>query len=154
MISPREPEVYRQLLDRAYRHFLEQRPMSDYAVNLLMNTILLNLLEEPVQLDTRKSIEGLTDSIINRHGKGITVETMAASMGLSVKQFTRHFIRANNTTPHQFLIKARINHAMYLLEETGLSVNAIADELDYADAFTFSRQFKKVTGKSPTTFRG
>lgn len=154
VFTPKDPEAYVGLLNRMYRHFLEQKPLSSYAINVLMSQLLLNLCEEPDQLDTTGQIQSITSSIIRRHGKDINLSTMAEQMNLSTKQFTRLFQKENHITPHQFIIKSRVNHAKYLLEESNLPISVIALELGYTDAFTFSKQFKKVTGLSPTNFRG
>lgn len=48
----------------------------------------------------------------------------------------------SGSTPTQFLLRARINHAQQLLSESTLSVRAIAQGLGYGDIYFFSRQFK------------
>lgn len=153
LITPKDPERYDLLFNRLYHHYLEQKPLSSYAINTLLSQILLNLCEEADQSDTNNHIQSISRKIIQKHGNGINVTSLAAQMNLSTKQFTRLFQKENLITPHQFIIKTRINHAKYLLEETHLTVSEIATELGYSDAFTFSKQFKKVTGISPSTFR-
>lgn len=152
-LTPRDPHVYEQLLNRMYQHFLEQKPESEYAINVLLNQLLLNVCEEPKNVDTASKIKSITDQIIYTHGKDINVPSLASSLGLSTKQFTRIFVKYNHVTPYQFIISTRINHAKYLLEDTSTSIVSIANELGYADSFCFSKQFKKTVGLSPTSFR-
>lgn len=152
-LTPKDPLVYEQLLNRMYQHFLEQRPESEYAINVLLNQLLLNVCEEPKNMDTSSKIKHITDQIIYSHGKSISVPSLASSLELSTKQFTRLFVKHNHITPYQFIISARINYAKYLLEDTSTPIIDIANELGYADSFCFSKQFKKNVGISPTNFR-
>lgn len=153
MVTVDHPDLYQDLLDRTYHHFLEDGPNKDFAIHALMAQLLLTLVEIHPSTDILTMIHTITSKIINTHGKEMTIDHLAAQIGLSTKQFTRLFHQSNHTTPHQFIIQTRINHAKYLLEETNLSIKAIALELGYADAFTFSRQFKKVAGIPPTIYR-
>ncbi len=49
--------------------------------------------------------------------------------------------------------ESRIQTAKALLAELPLSVSDVADRLGYCDIYYFSRQFKDVTGESPTQWR-
>lgn len=153
MVTTDHPDLYEQLLDKLYQYFLEQGPNKDFALHTLMAHLLLNIVDIHPMTDVASLMTTITSTIINHHGKEVTIESLAKQVGLSTKQFTRLFRQYNHTTPHQYIIQTRINHGKYLLEETTLSVKAIALELGYADAFTFSRQFKKVVGIAPTTYR-
>lgn len=153
MVTVDQPMIYQSLLDKTYQHFIEQGPNADFAIHVLMAQLLLHLVEIQPSTDTSAMMKGITTKIINMHGKGLMLSDLASQVGLSTKQFTRLFHQTNHTTPHQFIIQTRINYAKYLLEESSLSIKAISLELGYADAFTFSRQFKKVVGIPPTTYR-
>ncbi len=153
VIMLREPHVCHALLNSAYQHFLEQGSTSSFAMDSLMRQVLLEICATSEPVDSSVHIDALTRNMLQKHGKNITITSMAKEMGLSTKQFTRLFHKHTHMTPHQYLIKTRINYAKYLLEETTMSIHDIALELDYADAFTFSRQFKKIVGASPTTFK-
>ncbi len=43
--------------------------------------------------------------------------------------------------------------AQKMLADNDLSIKEIALELGYSDAYTFSKQFKKLMGLSPTEFK-
>lgn len=151
--TPKDPLVYELILNRMYQHFLGQKPESLFAINTLINQLLLNVCEEPQNIDITEKINSISNYIIMKHGKDVDVISLADIMNLSVKQFSKLFTKYNQITPHQFIIKTRINYAKYLLEETNLSVGMIAEELQYNDPFCFSKQFKKVVKVSPTSYR-
>jgi transcriptional regulator GlxA family with amidase domain len=82
-----------------------------------------------------------------------TVESWAREMHLSPAHFSRVFKAATGQSPRDYLIGARLSQARHLLIETNLAVGEIAERLDYADVFFFSRQFKQKTGLSPLQYR-
>jgi AraC family transcriptional regulator of arabinose operon len=56
-------------------------------------------------------------------------------------------------TPGEYLIRLRMAEAKALLTGSSQSVTRIAELLGYRDIYTFSRQVKARTGRSPTAFR-
>lgn len=65
----------------------------------------------------------------------------------------RIFRRVTGKTTRQILIDARLEKARRLLRNTNLSIAQISDEIGYENQFYFCRQFKAVTGFSPSVFR-
>lgn len=85
-------------------------------------------------------------------GKELSVETIARECGLSEYHFFRLFKATFGISPHQFLIRKRIERACELLQHPGLSISEIAHQCGFSDIFTFSKSFKKHTGFSPTHY--
>lgn len=74
------------------------------------------------------------------------------------KQFnytTDHIIRlfkaSNGVTPHQYILRKRIDIAKSMLRQT-LSASIIASQLNFSNVHNFSATFKKITGVSPTEY--
>ncbi|MEX0655139.1 MAG: AraC family transcriptional regulator [Phycisphaeraceae bacterium] len=86
-------------------------------------------------------------------GDGLTAADLAAHIGLERDYFARLFRRSFGCPPRTWLLRERVRNAAHLLVESDLPVYAIADAMGYADVAQFSRQFKRVTGRSPRTFR-
>jgi AraC-like DNA-binding protein len=78
---------------------------------------------------------------------------IAASAGLSVPHFHRGFRRAFRTTPHEHMLRRRMDLAQQLLSGTGDAVGQIARTCGYEDQFYFSRVFTRWSGLSPERFR-
>lgn len=78
---------------------------------------------------------------------------LARQFGFSPHHFGRIFRRITGKTPIKALIEARIDHAKKLLVTSALNVSEIAGSLNYDNVFYFSKQFKAVTGMTPTGFR-
>lgn len=94
------------------------------------------------------------DAYIREHfARPITLEQLTAIAGLSIAQLERHCKRIFQLTPRQMIHKARLGEASRLLQED-LSITEIALRCGYTDHSAFSRQFKAMTGASPSEYRG
>ena len=58
-----------------------------------------------------------------------------------------------NMSPQEFLMNFRMEKAASLLCDTQSPINAIAYEVGYVDALSFSKAFKRRYGMSPSEFR-
>ncbi len=121
----------------------------------LASTLLLAVLQQvvaeyeyPVQdLDPR--IERACEWMEAHPERRLTVAEMAAHAHLSAQQFVRLFRAQLGMTPKQWHIQMRCRYAQGLLQQGAGSVQQVAGLLGYADAFTFSRQFKTTMGYPP-----
>jgi AraC family transcriptional regulator len=78
---------------------------------------------------------------------------LAASAALSPFHFLRVFRRVTGTTPHQYLIGARLRLAARLLLDTSRPVTQIAYDVGFDDLSNFVRTFHRVIGCSPRAYR-
>lgn len=88
-----------------------------------------------------------------RLGERCGSEEILAEMGLSYERIRKIFATQMGVSPHTYRIRRRLDRACELLHEETLSISEIAEHLGYADPFTFSRQFKKERGASPSAYR-
>ncbi len=88
-----------------------------------------------------------------RPGQRLGIPELAANAHLSCSQYTRRFTRLTGDPPNRFMMKTRIHRACILLRDSPLTIEEVADALEYQDAFFFSRQFKKVMDLSPAAYR-
>ena len=82
-----------------------------------------------------------------------TVERMAKRVNLSPSRFHALYKNIFGKSPVDDLIQARIQNAQNALVFSNLSISEIAKELGYNNLPHFIRQFKSVTGISPTQYR-
>ncbi|MNR53209.1 Melibiose operon regulatory protein [compost metagenome] len=68
-------------------------------------------------------------------------------------QLERHCKRVFQLTPRQMIHKARLEEASRLLLETEQPITEIALRCGYTDHSAFSRQFRALTGLSPSQYR-
>jgi transcriptional regulator GlxA family with amidase domain len=84
---------------------------------------------------------------------GIRLPLLADTLAVSERTLNRRFLKALGKTPLQYLQSVRIDHAKNLLEATGLSVEAVGEQVGYGDASTFRRLFKRETGLTPKGYQ-
>jgi transcriptional regulator GlxA family with amidase domain len=85
--------------------------------------------------------------------KELTLDDIAAYAGMSTRTLNRRFREQTGTTPLQWLYRARIRQAQYLLESTTHSVDRIAGQVGFGSPTAFRDRFKRVVGTSPHTYR-
>ena len=83
----------------------------------------------------------------------ITVPDMATVCGLSLSGFHRFFRQHAETSPMNYLKQLRLNESARLLLSTDLPLEEIADRVGFANAFHFSREFKRGYGCPPSAYR-
>jgi AraC-like DNA-binding protein len=83
----------------------------------------------------------------------VGLEAAARRAGLSTFHFLRLFAGVVGTTPHQFLVRARLRRAARLLSEPELPISAVALAAGFDDLSNFVRTFRRAAGVSPRAFR-
>jgi transcriptional regulator GlxA family with amidase domain len=83
----------------------------------------------------------------------VTIDGVAAQVGISPRHFKRRFKQATGETPLSYLQRVRIEAARKRLETTRESMNTITWKIGYEDSSSFRRLFKKSTGLSPREYR-
>ncbi|MBL8991700.1 MAG: helix-turn-helix transcriptional regulator, partial [Spirochaetia bacterium] len=68
--------------------------------------------------------------------------------------FSARFKKQFGISPKQYFLLEKTELAKRYLLESELSVSEISERLGFANAFHFSRLFKKHSGTSPAAFRG
>ena len=83
----------------------------------------------------------------------VTVEDVAAYVGISRSHLFRSFQTYLRKSPKEYLSEYRIKQACHLLRETDLSVSAIAYSVGFENNLYFSKAFRKQKGVSPSEYR-
>ncbi|NML75680.1 AraC family transcriptional regulator [Rhizobium sp. S-51] len=82
-----------------------------------------------------------------------SVPRMALSAGVSCSQLHRRFLKTFDQSPARWLRQERINLARRYLLSGFEKISTIASRCGYDDPFHFSRDFRVLTGLSPTDYR-
>ena len=93
------------------------------------------------------------DHIERNIARGITVEELGEKLNLSRKELDKVFSTVLNISPKKYIILVRINKALTALRKTNKSISEIAESVGYANQFYFAKEFKRLTGKTPTEYR-
>jgi AraC-like DNA-binding protein len=81
------------------------------------------------------------------------IEDIAAECGIGYSLFRRTFREAVGTSPGDFRNRKRIDTAKDLLKFTSSTLAQIAEQVGFSDQYHFSKQFKLISGVSPSDYR-
>ncbi|HEY9799472.1 MAG TPA: AraC family transcriptional regulator [Leptolyngbyaceae cyanobacterium] len=83
----------------------------------------------------------------------IGLTQLADLVQMSLSHFSRLFKQSTGYTPHQFVIKCRIERAKELLLKTEESITDITYKVGFANQGHFTSHFKRLVGVTPKVFR-
>ncbi|WP_371402379.1 helix-turn-helix domain-containing protein [Kribbella sp. NBC_00662] len=83
----------------------------------------------------------------------LTVTDLARRANTSPRHLGRQFRAVTGQTPLQWLLTQRVRRAQQLLEATNQSIESVAAATGLGTATTLRRQFKRVVGIPPNTYR-
>ena len=78
---------------------------------------------------------------------------IANELGMNYATLSKLFSEINGKTIEQYIIEQKIEKVKELLKYGELTLSEISYELNYSSPQHLSRQFKKITGMTPSTFK-
>lgn len=129
----------------------------------LANVLAVHLLRHYTAAggDVRRFIGGLSAQRLRRvlafiaenYERDLSLDDLAGEARMSTFHFAREFKRATGTTPHQHLIKFRVEHAKALLAEGEMPLAEVGLRSGFSHQSHFTRLFHKLTGTTPQSYR-
>ncbi|OCT13000.1 hypothetical protein A8709_22025 [Paenibacillus pectinilyticus] len=86
-------------------------------------------------------------------GSQLHLQDLAKELGLSASQLTRRFQQVYKLSPIAYATTLRLQKVRNLLVDTDLTLEDIAEQCGYQNAFYMSRMFKSKIKISPSTYR-
>ena len=83
----------------------------------------------------------------------LSLDEMAQSVGLSTAHFARMFRKSTGQTPHQFVLRQRLERARAMLRAADSRVLDVAVACGFKTQQHFAQVFRDVWGVSPTEYR-
>ena len=71
---------------------------------------------------------------------------------MSPNYFARLFKQTTGITPHQYVIRCRIERAKELIQRGNLPLIEIATQVGFLDQSHLNRHFKRLVGVTPKTY--
>ena len=106
-------------------------------------------LHEGVPERLRRSIRYMEQNL----ERPFSLENVAQVACLSKYHFCRMFKKHVGSSPYQYLLNLRVCRASFLLRRADLTVSSVAMRAGFHDLSEFNKQFKKITGVTPTAHR-
>ncbi len=124
-----------------------------------LRTLTLELLRDLLQNlkditpNSHLNIRDVKDFIAGNLHEGLTLQTIANSLGYSTKYCSHWFQVQTGKTFSHYHTQVRLNRAKTLLADPGITIATIAQTVGFQDQFSFSRFFKRHTAASPSSYR-
>lgn len=84
-----------------------------------------------------------------QYSHNLSVATLASEANMSVAAFHAHFKAITTTSPVQYIKSIRLHQARLLMIRNGVNASTAAEKVGYESASQFSREFKRLFGRSP-----
>jgi AraC-like DNA-binding protein len=93
------------------------------------------------------------DLIDRAYAEPLDINALARSALVSTAYFSRSFKAAFGETPHQYLMSRRMERAKALLRSRDLPVTEVCLAVGFTSLGSFSTQFRRFVGDSPSAYR-
>ncbi len=109
--------------------------------------------DERVSSDSVREVTAIVTYVREHRNRKMAVAELAHAVGVSERDLHRKVRDALGTTPHELMLRMRVQGAAESLTRTRLSIGRIARDHGFCDQSAFTQQFRKRTGMTPKKFR-
>ncbi len=110
----------------------------------------------PVNVPTQSQKQvyyDIMDYVKTNIDKNLKIAEIAEAFGYNEKYLSHRFAEITGIPLKQYILKAKVDTANFMLSDTNKSIADIAKELGFSDSHNFTRTYKKLTGLSPSEYR-
>ena len=152
------PESVFEALERAIALFFFSRETALFCAGVPVYELLFTLAEKGMicRDGTNKSdlrIQKALEFIRLNYMQNIDIVDIASAVNLHEVQFRKLFKEQTGLTPHLYLNRVRLHHAVELLSHTTQPIHAIARQTGFNSESYFCLVFRKHYGVSPEKYR-
>ena len=147
-----------QLIERLQAELQKQTPGYRFAACTCLMDLILYLSRGYTQTgvsaaDTSLRIGQVLSYIEKHYAEPIRIAQLTRLAHLSESSLLRAFQTVMGTSPLDHVIRVRIGKAMELLRHQDVRVTEASFQCGFHDSNYFTRQFRKVTGRTPRQFQ-
>jgi transcriptional regulator GlxA family with amidase domain len=106
-----------------------------------------------LQSSDRHEIDEVRSWALDNLSRELGVETLAARVGMSPRNFARVFLKQTGATPGRFVDRIRLEAARHRLEESRDKLEKIAMDCGFGSATNLRRSFMRALRVSPADYR-
>jgi len=153
LIHSENPEFYRQLYETLRYEWSLRKLGYHILCRAMVSEIICALIRESAN-DRKQSpnIEMVKRYMVENFAKEFSVKELSAMAGVSPPHFHRLFKENTGLSVIRYLNTVRINKARDLLKSGEHNITEVAYNVGICDVYYFSRLFKKMTGKPPSSY--
>lgn len=135
--------LYHTLLNYNFLYNKEKSQVSERLTNLQKGT----------REEIYKRLNLAKEYLYSNYNQNINLQQLAGYSCLSVTHLIRTFRQAFHMTPHQFLMRIRMNRAKFLLNNTSYPISEVVNIIGLDSTSTFIKMFKQQYQTTPLKFR-
>ncbi len=98
-------------------------------------------------------LRSVLDFVARHLDRPLSLDRLAAVAGMDLFRFARAFKQTTGSSPHRYVLEARIAQAKVLLRDRSISITEVALRTGFATPSHFSVTFRRITSLSPRAFR-
>jgi AraC-like DNA-binding protein len=110
-------------------------------------------LTRPLRPEDQARMQQVCSYVMERFTAPIRLADVASVASMAPTAFCRYFRERTNKSLGRFVAELRIGYARKLLVEQDLAVARVAQDCGYATLSNFNRQFKSISGLTPSAYR-
>lgn len=160
-LSREESARLGSLIRMAGNYLLSENPMREEMLKNLYALFLMDLSSILSKRTRRGGIGKRTEDLfmdfmnllpqhyVREHG----IEFYADALGVTPTYLSRVVRQVSGRTVVEYINRLLLMEAIWLLESTSLSIDEIAERINYADSTTFGRFFFRMKGVTPREYR-
>lgn len=150
----------KEVVMRAFEKIITPFENGSQPTEAIINKYITNLLTEFFESDKDEALsekgkrfQVVYNYITQNLDKTISLDDLAALANLSRYYFIRAFKEETGYTPHEYIIRARINTAIFFLTATSLTLTEITYKCGFSSESAFNNTFRNMTGSTPLQYR-
>lgn len=113
----------------------------------------LGSLQKGTRDEISRRLNMAKEYLYSNYDQKINIQELADYSCLSVTHLIRSFRQAYQVTPHQFLMRIRLNRAKFLLNNTAYPINEVVNIVGLDSTSTFIKVFKERFQTTPLQYR-
>lgn len=150
-------KLHQQLIDLPNLSPVEQHvELLSILQKLSLETEIEVLSSSDMRQSTTESSERI-DTVLryisDNYASSIALDDIADVACMTTNSFCRFFKKTTNKSFTQFLNEVRVRNASRLLVQDDVSVSSVCYSVGYNSITNFNKQFKKIMGVTPKSFR-
>ncbi|MCA0756707.1 AraC family transcriptional regulator [Paenibacillus sp. N4] len=155
----KEPFLFESLLNRMLQVVDSEDAWREQEFDLLLKHAMLHMYQSQQPPSSSSSgkqkqlIARLVSKIRQDPGRRISHRELAEEAQLSPEYLNVLFKTCTGRSIRTFITEARLERAAMLLAETAMNVSQVAEALNYANVYLFSKQFKAKYGLPPSAYK-
>lgn len=110
-------------------------------------------LSRPLRPEDQERMQRVCSYVMERFTDPIRLSDIATVASMTPTAFCRYFRERTNKSLTRFVAELRIGYACKLLVERDFTIGRLAQECGYATLSNFNRQFKTISGLTPSAYK-